>query len=67
MKYLNEALQNRTSIIITHRIHNLLSFDKIMVLEDGRIAEIGTHDELVASGGYYKEMLEQQSIGEEVS
>ena len=67
MKYLNEALQNRTSIIITHRIHNLLSFDKIMVLEDGKIAEIGTHDELIASGGYYKEMLEQQSIGEEVS
>lgn len=66
MTYLNEALENRTSIIITHRIHNLLSFDKIMVIEDGRVAEIGTHDELLASGGYYKEMLEQQNIGEEV-
>ena len=67
MNYLNEALENRTSIIITHRIHNLLSFDKIMVLEDGRISEIGTHEELIASGGYYKEMLEQQNIGEEVT
>jgi len=66
MQYLNEALQNRTSIIITHRIHNLLSFDKILVLEDGEIAEIGTHDELLEKGGYYKEMLEQQNIGEEV-
>ena len=66
MKYLNEALKNRTSIIITHRIHNLLSFDKILVLEDGYISEMGTHDELVAKGGYYKEMLEQQNIGEEV-
>lgn len=66
MKYLNEALQNRTSIIITHRIHNLLSFDKILVLEDGRIIEMGTHEELIQTGGYYKDMLEQQSIGEEV-
>ncbi len=66
MQYLNVALKNRTSIIITHRIHNLMEFDKILVLEDGKIAEIGTHDELIASGGYYKEMLEQQSISEEV-
>jgi len=66
MKYLNEALENRSSIIITHRIHNLLSFDQILVLEDGRISEIGTHDELLEKGGYYKEMLEQQNIGEEV-
>jgi len=66
MQYLNVALKNRTSIIITHRIHNLMEFDKILVLEDGRIVEIGTHEELLASGGYYKEMLDQQSIGEEV-
>ena len=66
MRYLNEALKNRTAIIITHRIHNLLSFDKILVLEDGRISEIGTHDELIKKGGYYKELLEQQNIGEEV-
>ena len=66
MQYLNVALKNRTSIIITHRIHNLMEFDKILVLEDGEISEIGTHDELIASGGYYKEILEQQSIGEEV-
>ena len=66
MKYLNEALENKTSIIITHRIHNLLSFDKILVLENGGISEMGTHEELTEKGGYYKEMLEQQNIGEEV-
>jgi ATP-binding cassette subfamily B multidrug efflux pump len=66
MQYLNVALKNRTSIIITHRILNLMEFDKILVLEDGGIAEIGTHDELLTTGGYYKEMLEQQSMGEEV-
>jgi ATP-binding cassette subfamily B protein len=66
MKYLNEALKNKTSIIITHRIHNLLSFDKIIVLDNGQITEMGTHDELIENGGYYKEMLEQQNIGEEV-
>ena len=66
MKYLNEALKNRTSIIITHRIHNLLSFDKILVLENGQITEMGTHEELLEKGGYYKELLEQQNIGEEV-
>ena len=66
MKYLNDALKNRTSIIITHRIHNLLSFDKILVLENGQITEMGTHEELLEKGGYYKELLEQQNIGEEV-
>ena len=66
MKYLNEALKNKTSIIITHRIHNLLEFDKIIVLDEGVITEMGTHDELIQKGGYYKEMLEQQNIGEEV-
>lgn len=66
MQYLNVALKNRTSIIITHRIHNLMEFDKILVLEDGQIAEIGTHEELLTSGGYYKEMLDQQNVSEEV-
>lgn len=64
MSYLNQALENRTAIIITHRIHNLLSFDKILVLEEGNVAELGTHDELIASGGYYSELVESQSLQE---
>lgn len=59
--YLNQALADKTAIIITHRIYSMLKFDKIIVLEDHRIVEEGTHDELVAKGGYYAELFEKQS------
>lgn len=63
--YFNEALQDKTAIIITHRIYGHLKFDKIIVLEDGGIAEMGTHEELLANGGYYSEIVERQ-MAEEV-
>ncbi len=63
--YFNQALQEKTSIIITHRIYGHLTFDKIIVLERGRVAEVGTHEELLANGGYYSEILERQ-MAEEV-
>jgi ATP-binding cassette, subfamily B, multidrug efflux pump len=53
-------LQDKTAIIITHRIFSLFSFDKIVVLEDGHIAEIGTHEQLVNSNGYYRYLFEHQ-------
>ena len=59
--YFNEALQDKTAIIITHRIYGHLKFDKIIVLEDGGIAEMGTHEELLANGGYYSEIVERQT------
>jgi len=59
--YLDQALSDKTAIIITHRIYSMLKFDKIIVLEDHRIVEEGTHDELVLRGGYYAEMFEKQS------
>ncbi|MEL6357121.1 MAG: ATP-binding cassette domain-containing protein, partial [Bacteroidota bacterium] len=63
--YFNTALADKTSIIITHRIYSLLKFDKIIVLEDGEIAEEGTHEELLANGGYYAEIFERQLAEEE--
>jgi len=53
-------LADRTAIIITHRIFTLFNFDKIIVLENGEIAEQGTHAELLANNGYYKSLYEHQ-------
>jgi len=63
--YFNEALGDKTAVIITHRIYGHLKFDKIIVLEDGAIAEMGTHEELLANRGYYSEIVERQ-VEEEV-
>jgi ATP-binding cassette subfamily B multidrug efflux pump len=63
--FLEGNLKDKTTIIITHRIYSLLDFDKIIVLEDGKVAEEGTHQELLRKGGFYAEMYEQQKPQEE--
>lgn len=57
---LNEYLQERTAIIITHRIFSLMNFDKIVVLDNGVIVEEGTHPELMMKKGYYAGLYSRQ-------
>jgi ATP-binding cassette, subfamily B, multidrug efflux pump len=65
LKSLRGYMKDRTSIIISHRISTVKDADKIVILSKGKIAEQGTHDELVESGGiyadlYYKQLLEKE-------
>ncbi|MFK7936241.1 MAG: ABC transporter ATP-binding protein [Saprospiraceae bacterium] len=64
--YFEKYLSEKTAIIITHRIYSLLDFDKIIVLEDGKIVENGTHEELLANRGYYFDLYEKQTVEEGV-
>jgi ATP-binding cassette subfamily B multidrug efflux pump len=64
LNYLEKAMSDKTAIIITHRIYNLLDFDKIIVIEDGKIVETGTHNSLLANKGFYYDLYEQQQMEE---
>lgn len=67
LRHLNDALKNRTAIVITHRIFSLLDFDKVIVLDHGRLAEEGTHEQLLGRGGLYKAMYERQKLEERLA
>ncbi|UYW00375.1 ABC transporter ATP-binding protein/permease [Flavobacterium agricola] len=60
LKNLKQSTQNKTAIIVTHRISAAFNADKIIVLDDYQVAESGTHDELIALNGYYKNLFEKQ-------
>jgi ATP-binding cassette subfamily B protein len=64
---LANVMQGRTTIFISHRISTARNADQIAVLVDGRIAELGTHDELIARNGYYTSLFEKQRLEEEIS
>jgi ATP-binding cassette subfamily B multidrug efflux pump len=57
-------LDGKTSIFITHRIIQSISFDQIIVMQDGQIVQEGTHDELVTKEGYYRELYLHQQMSE---
>ena len=59
------AFEGRTSLVIAHRLSTIRNADKIFVVEGGRIAEEGTHDELLARGGLYSELYRTQFAGKE--
>ncbi|MBS1495871.1 MAG: ABC transporter ATP-binding protein [Bacteroidetes bacterium] len=62
---LYQYLQKRTAIIITHRIFSLFNFDKIIVMEEGQIAEMGNHQQLMQLNGLYAEMYQKQQQSDE--
>jgi subfamily B ATP-binding cassette protein MsbA len=55
--------KGRTTIIIAHRLSTIVNADKIVVLKDGKIAEVGTHTQLLASGGLYSLLYNAQQRG----
>ncbi|NQV07237.1 ATP-binding cassette domain-containing protein, partial [bacterium] len=57
---LEHVMEGRTSIVIAHRLSTILAADRILVLDGGRIAEEGTHADLLASGGLYSALYETQ-------
>ena len=64
---LSRVMEGRTSMVIAHRLSTILSADKILVIEQGRLVEMGTHADLLAEGGLYAELYHTQFRSGELS
>jgi len=62
LQHLRETRKGKTNIIIAHRISTIQDADKIIVIDGGTIAEMGTHDQLVEQGGIYADMYNRQLL-----
>ena len=60
------VMHGRTTFVIAHRISTVKRADLVIVLEEGRIAQMGTHDELMEQGGHYQEIAAVQLYGDDV-
>ncbi len=57
---LDRLMQQRTTLVIAHRLSTVRDADRVVVLDDGRVAQVGSHDELVAADGLYRRLVERQ-------
>ncbi len=62
-KALSEVMEGRTALVIAHRLSTLKHLDRIIVLDKGRVAEEGTHDQLLKHGGIYADLWKRQKDG----
>jgi len=67
LKEFKKEFENKTVILISHRISSVKNADRIVVLSDGEIIESGTHEELIAKHGHYAHLNHKQSLTEEIS
>ena len=63
---LDKVSKNKTTFIISHRVSSAKNADKILVLDEGRIIQQGTHNQLITQEGYYKNLYEQQLLEKEI-
>ena len=67
LNHLREIMHGRTTIFISHRVSTVRNADCIAVLHQGRIVELGTHDQLIARNGYYTDLYNKQLLEEELA
>ncbi len=66
LRELTQVMETRTSLLVSHRVSTVRHADEIIVLDDGRIVERGSHTVLLAAGGVYAELVRQQQLEEEL-
>ena len=62
---LDRLMVGRTTLVIAHRLSSVVNADRILVLDNGRLVESGTHEQMVAAGGAYAQLMAQQQAGQE--